>query len=259
MAPASAEVTMSSGDLTTPKDWDRAHAGQLFTYEQVANFPQFPWMDPMLDLLRHFEGGRFLELGCSPGQISAMIATRLKFRFEGVDFSDSAWLYNRNMETAGVKDAVLHSSDVRTYQPAELFDVVGSFGLVEHFDDPQEILDHHDRLLRPGGLCVVELPRFKGFPWLFKWVFDRPNLRKHNTRMMVTRTFEEFARRRRHEVLFLGMVGGPQVWGCDDGHPEWVRNLSLAIKGWVKTTLNPRVRPAHPWFAPWMLYVGRKP
>lgn len=246
-------------DLTTAKDWDRAHAGQIFTYEQLANFPQFPWMPEVLKQLAPYEGGRFLELGCSPGQVSAMIATRLRFRFEGVDFSDSAWLYTKNMETAGVRDAVLHRNDARLFQTETPFDVVGSFGLVEHFEDPLEMLDHHDRLLRPGGLCVVELPRFKGFPRLYKWAFDRPNLRKHNTRMMVVETFEEFARRKNHEVLFLDIVGGPQVWGEDPAAARWRKRLGKAIKGWVTRRLNPRIRPGHPWFAPWMLYIGRKP
>ena len=245
-------------DLTTPKDWDRAHAGQLFTYEQLANFPQFPWLPIALEKLKPYEGGRLLELGCSPGQVSAMIATQLRFRFEGVDFSDSAWLYTRNMETAGVRDSVLHHGDARTFQTETPFDVVSSFGLVEHFEDPQEMLDHHDRLLRSGGLCVVELPRFKGFPWLFKWAFDRPNLRKHNTRMMVVETFEEFARRRGHEVLYLDIVGGPQVWGMDPDSPKWKQELSKKIKAWVTGTLRPRVRSGHPWFAPWMMYIGRK-
>lgn len=250
---------MSMGDLTTPKDWDRAHAGQLFSYDQLAHFPQFPWMPTMLEFLKEYEGKRFLELGCSPGQVSAMIATRLRFRFEGVDFSESAWLYERNMKTAGVEDAVLHRADVRLFQPGEAYDVVGSFGLVEHFDDPQAILDHHDRLLGSGGLCVVELPRFKGFPWLYKWVFDRPNLRKHNTRMMVVETFEQFARRRGHEVLYLGIVGGPQVWGMDAGHPAWVQSLGRNIREWVRVHLRERAPAGHPFFAPWMLYVGRKP
>lgn len=246
------------GALTTPQDWDKAHAGQIFTYEQLAHFPQFPWLPIALDLMRPYEGGRFLELGCSPGQVSAMVATRLKFQFEGVDFSESAWLYRRNMETAGVRDAVLHQDDVRTFRTDQVYDVVASFGLVEHFDDPQEILDHHHRLLRPGGLCVVELPRFKWFPWLFKFLFDRPNLRRHNTRMMVRETFEEFARRQGHEVLYLDIVGGPQVWGVDPGLPEWQKRFGWGIKKWVASRLNPRIRSGHPLFAPWLLYAGRR-
>lgn len=245
-------------DLTTPKDWDRAHAGQLFSYEQLANFPQFPWLPIALHLLKPYAGGRFLELGCSPGQVSAMIATRMPFHFEGVDFSESSWLYNRNMETAGVKNAILHHSDLRSFETSEPYDVVASFGLVEHFEDPQAILDHHDRLLKPGGLCLVELPRFKGVPWLYKWVFDRSNLYKHNTRMMVLDTFRTFAHRQQHRVLYLDIVGGPQVWGADPGLAEWQKRLGLRIKKWVTRELNPRVRSGHPWFAPWMMYVGRK-
>lgn len=250
------------GDLTTPGYWDREHQDLLYTREQLADFPQFPWMPPLLELLEPYRGQRFLELGCSPGQVSAMICNRIPMRAEGVDFSDSAWLYLENMKTVGVTDAVLHRSDFRSFQPETPFDVVSSFGLVEHFDDPQEVLDHHDRLLQKGGLCVVELPRFIGLSWLHKWIFDRPNLRAHNVKTMRLDVFRRFAERAGHEVLFLDMVGGPQVWGYSKTGPEWLQRrrkaTALGVKAWVAKSLKPRVRPGHPWFAPWILYAGRK-
>jgi SAM-dependent methyltransferase len=253
---------MNSGDLTSKHYWDQTHKDLIYTKEQLSEFPQFPWMPILLDFLRPYQGQRFLELGCSPGQISAMICNCIRFHPEGVDFSDTAWLYLRNLETVGVTHAKLHVCDFREFRPSEPYDVVGSFGLIEHFEDPQELLDHHHRLLRPGGLCVVELPRFRGFPWLFKWIFDRPNLRRHNTRVMDPSVFRRFAERSGQEILFLDLVGGPQVWGADQGGPEWLRRLrtsaSATVKRWVARHLKPRIRAGHPWFAPWILYVGRK-
>lgn len=254
---------MATGDLTSKEYWDETHSDQLFTREQLTHFPQFPWMPVVLDHMREYRGQRFLELGCSPGQVSAMICGQIPMQAEGVDFSDTGWLYLKNLETVGVTGARLHRADFRAFRPESLYDVVGSFGLVEHFEDPQEVLDHHDRLLRPGGLCVVELPRMRGLLWLHKWVFDRPNLRKHNVRMMKVEVFRRFAERRGHEVLYLDLVGGPQVWGADTSGPEWLRRVRTRASLWVKQAvagyLKPRIRPAHPWFAPWLLYIGRKP
>ena len=254
---------MSSGDLTTKEYWDQTHRDQIFTREQLTNFPQFPWMPILLEYLAPYQGQRLLELGCSPGQVSAMICSKIPMKAEGVDFSDTGWLYLKNLETVGITDAKLHHDDFRTFRPAELFDVVSSFGLVEHFDDPQEVLDHHDRLLRPGGMCIVELPRMRGLLWLHKWLFDRPNLRKHNVGMMKVGVFQLFAERSGQEVLFLDLVGGPQVWGADQGGPEWLRarrtSTAMRVKRAVAEHLKPRVRPGHSWFAPWLLYIGRKP
>lgn len=251
------------GDLTNPQHWDRAHQDAIFTLAQLSEFPQFPWLPIVLEHLQPYRGQRFLELGCSPGQISAMICRRIPLRAEGVDFSDSAWLYLKNMETAGVTDARLHRGDFRAFSPEAPYDVVASFGLVEHFEDPQEVLNHHHRLLRPGGLCIVELPRIRGLLYLHKWLFDRPNLRRHNVRTMRREVFRQFARRTGQEIVFLDIVGGPQVWGCDDSGPPWLRNarrrLALGFKRFVAERLRPHIRPGHPWFAPWLLYIGRKP
>jgi hypothetical protein len=79
---------------------------------------------------------------------------------------------------------------------------------------------------------------------------------------METSVFRRFAERSGQEILFLDIVGGPQVWGADQSGPEWLRKLrtsaSATVKRWVAKHLKPRIRAGHPWFAPWLLYVGRK-
>ncbi|HNU01168.1 MAG TPA: class I SAM-dependent methyltransferase, partial [Acidobacteriota bacterium] len=53
--------------------------------------------------------------------------------------------------------------------PQNYFNLVYSFGVIEHFSDPREIIRRHLMLVRPGGKALMVIPNFKGVQgWLFK-------------------------------------------------------------------------------------------
>lgn len=50
--------------------------------------------------------------------------------------------------------------------PDESFDIVLCLSVLEHLDEPQEALDGFRRILAPGGLVLVNVPSWRGKPWL---------------------------------------------------------------------------------------------
>lgn len=252
-APAAAR----GGDLTTPVYWDQQNRGQSFDPQKAP-----PGWRVLAPHLAPYEDGRFLEIGCSPGHVSAQICSRIRFRPEGIDFAKEADLYLRSMDTVGVRDAKLHSMDVRRFEPEHRFDVVASFGLAEHFADPSEILAEHDRLTRPGGLVVVAVPNYRNLPFAYHWLFDRPDLRRHNLATMRPEVFRAFGKRFDHEILALQHSGRLEFWNCDTSGGRFRRNArrGLAWGARLGAKVTGRALPAdHAWFAPWLVYVGRKP
>ncbi len=146
-----------SGDLTDAAYWGRRQ--EATAANPLRDRPPV-WLPAVEPYLRLYEGQRFLELGCSPGLVSAAICQRVAFRRR--EWTPQADRYLETMQQIGVADARLHRCDIREFHPEQPYDVVASFGLVEHFDDPLSILRQHDRLLRPGGLCVVVVPPSEG-------------------------------------------------------------------------------------------------
>ncbi len=45
---------------------------------------------------------------------------------------------------------------------AGTFDIVISFGFVEHFDDPRPVIKRHIEFCRPGGYVAIVIPNLQG-------------------------------------------------------------------------------------------------
>jgi hypothetical protein len=164
------------------------------------------------------------------------------------------------MRMAGA-DAVLHRCDIREFKPGKRFDIVASFGLVEHFTDFDAMLDIHDDLLAPGGLCIVEVPHFRKLQYLYHYLLDRKDLLRHNTAVMNLDVFNRLAARKHHRILHLDYCGALRFWGVDRSGSAPLRISRILLSRIIQTAAQfvGRVLPKnHPSLAPWILYIGQK-
>lgn len=150
-------------------------------------------------LRRHvMPGMRYLEIGCAPGRLLAWVALRLGAEVAGLDYSAVGLAAaQRLFQGLGIA-ADLRCENVFTnsFGPGS-FDVVGSFGLIEHFDDPRPVVDEHIKLVRPGGVALIVVPNYRGIYGRLQHYFDPENLRIHNLHIMS-----------REQLLKLAPIGG---------------------------------------------------
>ena len=59
-----------------------------------------------------------------------------------------------------------------------------SCGLIEHFEDPSEMVAAHLRLVAPGGTVLIAIPNYSGLYLRLQRWFDPANLAIHNVRIM---------------------------------------------------------------------------
>ncbi|TAE37099.1 MAG: class I SAM-dependent methyltransferase [Sphingobacteriales bacterium] len=76
-------------------------------------------------------------------------------------------------------DIAIIEADLFTYQPQKTYDMVCSFGLIEHFNNTENIIAKHLNYLSPGGTLLITLPNFKGINGWIQKTFDRYNYDKH--------------------------------------------------------------------------------
>lgn len=111
---------------------------------------------------------KILEIGCARAKQLIYFAKEFGYEIFGVDYSeDGVAVGKANLEIAGVQGILLCEDIFKTSLEDESFDVVYSIGLVEHFNNLDEIIDAHLRLLKRGGILIITVPNFRGSLYLF--------------------------------------------------------------------------------------------
>lgn len=171
---------MTASDCyTTKQDWDAYYVDHppkkiesVFLAEILEKYLQ---PDPEKSVL---------EVGCAGGEYLCFMARRFGFKAFGVDYSDEIVRTASLFKVNELPEPELFKEDFFQWQPGRTFDVVYSIGFIEHFEDPACVLRMHSDLLAPGGRLIVTMPHFAHLQYLFHWLIDRENLRKHNTKIM---------------------------------------------------------------------------
>lgn len=205
-----------------------------------------------------------LELGCAPGNYSAAVMLDRPYRPFGIDYSDDSGLYLATLRGLGM-EPTLYERDLFGDPLGRTFDVVCSFGLIEHFRGRtlDELFAIHDTYLAPGGHLVIAVPNFTGFQYFWHYLFDRPDLDNHNVDVMQPATFRWFEERG-YRTLFLGYSGQLRLWGnsgwtgsrlAGKAVAALAKSISALAAGLGRLGVKLRGRS----FSPFLLYVAQKP
>jgi SAM-dependent methyltransferase len=128
-------------------------------------------------IARHVAGiahsARVLEIGCGCSAWLPYFNLQYGFEVTGVDYSPAGCEgARRTLAAAGVSGEVVQC-DFRE-PPAPLrsaFDIVFSFGVIEHFTDTATALRACAAYLKPGGIIITLVPNMNGIPgWMQRWL-----------------------------------------------------------------------------------------
>lgn len=119
---------------------------------------------------------RLLEVGCAKSAWLPYFAREFGFSVCGIDYSPNGCQMARRILQANAVEAEIVCADI--YSPPEdmlgEFDVVVSFGVVEHFDDTAACLRAVSSFLKPGGLLVTNIPNMVGWIGAIQKLVNRP-------------------------------------------------------------------------------------
>lgn len=107
------------------------------------------------------QGGRFLEVGCGTALDSCLLAgERPDAEGWAADVSHEAMrLAQRYAGEMGVRLRLLVADLEALPFSAECFDLVFSQGVLEHFADPRAAVREQARVLKRGGVLLVDVPQ----------------------------------------------------------------------------------------------------
>lgn len=160
--------------------------------------------------------GSCLELGCFPGRYLAAIAEH-GYEIHGIDRTPRVvddlprWFEDKEYQTGSFAQG-----DVFEHAFDRSFDLVCSFGLIEHFEDWPALVRIHAKLVAPGGLLLLTAPNFRGTiqRFLHGWL-DGDNLREHNLNAMIPSEWGAIVRTMGFEIVFQGHFGRFDFWMGD--------------------------------------------
>jgi 2-polyprenyl-3-methyl-5-hydroxy-6-metoxy-1,4-benzoquinol methylase len=122
------------------------------------------------------EGLRLLEIGCAKSAWLPYFAKEFGFRVSGLDYSPRGCEMARAVLDANGIEPDIVCADLFSPPDSMMgqFDVVVSFGVVEHFDDTASCLAAVSRFLKPGGMVITNIPNMVGSVGSVQKALNRP-------------------------------------------------------------------------------------
>jgi 2-polyprenyl-3-methyl-5-hydroxy-6-metoxy-1,4-benzoquinol methylase len=198
-------------DLIDQEEWDRQYAGLAFS-ETPGDHPIRKWIDD------HFRvgdglGKTCLEIGCFPGRYLELFGAK-GYRLEGIDLTPRvrddlpAWLKSR-----GCSVGAFYCADFRDFQTKKQYDVVCSFGFIEHFMEWETILEKHCALVRKGGILILETPNIRGLvQYALRWLLDGKAFERHNLEAAYPDAWQPIIERYGFQIRYKGCFGAFRFW-----------------------------------------------
>jgi 2-polyprenyl-3-methyl-5-hydroxy-6-metoxy-1,4-benzoquinol methylase len=205
-----------------------------------------------------------IEIGAGTSEWLPYLHHRFGFSVVGLDYSEVGCKRAQdNLARTSTPGNIYHADMFKP--PTELhekFDVVVSFGLVEHFSDTTSAIAACSAYAKPGGLIFTLIPNMSGlYGWLYR-IFDRKVYDIH-----VPLTLKDLRKAHRNAGLALildeHILGVPGVIDRQRVEPVLIRKLlrkvvfhfsriawALEERGWGV--------PENAFTSPYMVCVARK-
>jgi SAM-dependent methyltransferase len=169
---------------------------------------------------------RVLEVGCAPAKWLGFYGQHFGSTVDGIEYSEKgARLSQQTLDALGVRGQIT-CADFFEVSP-EPYDVVLSFGFIEHFDDIPAVFARHLEFVRPGGRLVMGVPNFRGLNRLLQRWADPSYLALHNLAALEPELYRDLGREHHLELLHQRYIGGPDPIIVKHGR-RWVTPLVLA-------------------------------
>lgn len=236
------------------EDWDDYYDEMGLTIA-----PQNDKIRIMLERYVPDNNGEAIEIGCFPGRYLSVLGIK-GYRLSGIDLTPRVekelpqWLKENGFEVGN-----FYKEDFRNMKIEDKYDIVSSFGFIEHFNDWEDIYIKHLSLVKPGGYLILTTPNFRGAiqNLLHKYV-DKYNYRMHNIISMDPGKWEALALEHNFQIIYSGYYGGFDFWlGFTDNDDHIQRIIAMSVH--VLARIIGNIVPVNRMYSPYCLIIAKRP
>lgn len=210
-------------------------------------------------------GATLIELGCGRSVWLPYFATTFGLNVAGLDYSQAGCDQAKSLLARDQVQGDIRCGDIFD-PPADMranYDVVASFGLVEHFSDTADCLRHCAAFAKPGGTIITTIPNMFGGNGLLTRLINRPVYDMHvPINLAMLRSAHANAGLEVIDVRYLMPINLSVVYPP----PSWPAPFRKAINGsffltskavWLLDRLGMPL-PTTAAFSPYLACVARK-
>lgn len=174
-------------------------------------FNPFPEDHPIVQIINKYlpnaiEESTAFEIGCYPGHILFYFAKK-GYKIGGVDLIPDTINIPKFLESFNVNCDDFLIEDINNYETKKKYEVVCSFGFIEHFTNYDEIIKLHLNLVKPNGYVVITTPNFAhSFRFLYQKYFDNENFNRHIVDAMKVKNWVNVIPEN-YQIISKGYVG----------------------------------------------------
>jgi 2-polyprenyl-3-methyl-5-hydroxy-6-metoxy-1,4-benzoquinol methylase len=170
-----------------------------------------PENDPITELIKNNIpiaklNQQAFEIGCFPGRFLCVLGD-LGYVLNGVDTTPHIEKFKNSLDALGYKTNKFEHKDFEKTQKVK-YDVVASFGFIEHFTNWSEVIKIHTEFVDKNGYLIITTPNFKGlFQYIYHRIFDNDNLKRHVVASMSPKKWKAELEKSGLEITSFGYTG----------------------------------------------------
>lgn len=230
------------------------------SYEKY-KLQRLPRSDPTLKLIKKYiptvkNDAQAFEIGCYPGRFLVEIGQK-GYTLNGCDLAPqistrlSKWLLNNNCKV----NKLYNKSYIHFV--GEKYDLVASFGFIEHFENYEEVFLQQCGMVRNGGILLIQFPNFRGLiQWVLHRCFDKDNLFNHVIQAMDLKRYKKILPST-FKLIYCSYYGNFDFW-IDDYMQRNGKIKKRLIKLFQKTSKLWKILPDSSLYSPYGMLIARK-
>jgi SAM-dependent methyltransferase len=172
----------------------------------------------------------FVEIGGFPGEIAAYFYKNICTDVSIVDYYIDKNIVNKVEKVNAIPENTIKciESDFFELNSKVTYDIVFSYGFAEHFDDTEDVMNRHIRLLSEKGKLLVVIPNLRGLNGLVQYLFDRESYNVHNLNSMKIKRLKNILIEAKLHNIDVRYTPKPMIWL--EPKPNQLKLLRIFIK-----------------------------
>ena len=191
-------------NIVNQEYWDNSYSN--FNINTIKENNQLS--DAIVRFMKNINNKReVFEIGCYPGRMLYKLG-KIGFCISGIDTTSQISKLDYFFDKEKIKYGSFIHGKLESLEAEKNYQVVCSFGFIEHFTNWQEIIAKHVLLTEPEGYIILSTPNFDSiYRKYYQLLFDKSNYKQHVAGSMNPYKWADTLSKLNCEIITIEFVG----------------------------------------------------